>query len=408
LNGTLDNGDVYVICHGDADPAIKVHSDLQSSILNFNGNDAIGLAETNYAGGWTLIDSVGTDGTNAPAIGWDVAGTNAATADHTLIRKGTIRDGTTNWATSAGTTVSNSQWVVLPGDTITNLGFHGTAPEEPPFIMVEQDELTVLVHSHVTFNITVGDFNNDEITLSNDSPPPDGGIFTPSLNQVGTPILTNTFSWTPDTPGDYPVDYLATDDDGSVTSTVMIHVSGVLPPPERVWINEIHYEDSRLSAQEEDGVEIAGIAGVDLSTYRIYPYDGNDTWESAKTFTLSNTIPYLQGGYGTVWFDSPSSLENSEEGLALARIEGGVTTIVQFISYEGDGIAAANGPAQGFLSTDIGVSESSSTAPSNSLQLIGSGNVYADFSWTGPIADTRGAVNTGQTFKALPTLLVVQ
>ncbi|MEJ2599230.1 MAG: hypothetical protein P8Z00_12915 [Anaerolineales bacterium] len=48
--------------------------------------------------------------------------------------------------------------------------------------------------------------------------------------------------------------------------------------------------------------------------------------------------------------------------------------------------------------TDIGVSEDSSTAVGDSLQLTGTGLNYDQFAWSGPSAASFGAVNTGQFF----------
>lgn len=84
----------------------------------------------------------------------------------------------------------------------------------------------------------------------------------------------------------------------------------------------------------------------------------------------------------------------SPDGLALV-VPGGIT-VVQFLSYEGS-FTAMNGPASGMISVDILVKEELSQV-GQSLQLQGLGSEYADFSWAGPIANTRGAVNTGQTF----------
>jgi uncharacterized repeat protein (TIGR01451 family) len=56
-------------------------------------------------------------------------------------------------------------------------------------------------------------------------------------------------------------------------------------------------------------------------------------------------------------------------------------------------------------STDIGVSEPTTTLVGYSLQLQGTGSGYDDFTWGGPIAHTRDAVNTGQTFQtSAPTI----
>lgn len=58
---------------------------------------------------------------------------------------------------------------------------------------------------------------------------------------------------------------------------------------------------------------------------------------------------------------------------------------------------ATNGPANGITSTDIGVQELSTTPIGYTLQLIGSGIQYTDFTWSGPIANTMGLPYTGQT-----------
>jgi hypothetical protein len=59
---------------------------------------------------------------------------------------------------------------------------------------------------------------------------------------------------------------------------------------------------------------------------------------------------------------------------------------------------AADGPAVGMMSVDIGVSESGTTPIDQPLQLIGSGQSYEDFGWAAPQANTSAAINTGQAF----------
>ena len=72
-------------------------------------------------------------------------------------------------------------------------------------------------------------------------------------------------------------------------------------------------------------------------------------------------------------------------------------------------MTGTSGPALGVLSTDIGVSENSSTPVGNSLQLSGTGAQYADFAWLAPDVETPGNLNNGQTFgaAATPTHLAV-
>lgn len=122
LSGNLAYGEVYVIAHSSSVQTIKDKADLLDGICNWNGDDAVGLAK-DIAGTMTLIDAIGEDGVD-PDTGWDMAGTSNATKDHTLVRKSTICSPQTNWATSAGTGVDDSEWIVYASDTWTYLGSH--------------------------------------------------------------------------------------------------------------------------------------------------------------------------------------------------------------------------------------------------------------------------------------------
>ena len=175
---------------------------------------------------------------------------------------------------------------------------------------------------------------------------------------------------------------------------------------QNAWINEIHYDNT--GGDTNEGIEVAGRAGIDLSAYWVYPYDGDGTFETQKVKQLSGIVPKHQVSYGTVWCDGfLLGLENEQEGLALIHIAGSQTNVIQFLSYEGSSsLTAADGPAKGFIAEDIDVKEPGPI--DTSLQLIGSGNAYADFTWTGPIQHTRGAINTGQTFVPVPTLLLLR
>ncbi len=160
-----------------------------------------------------------------------------------------------------------------------------------------------------------------------------------------------------------------------------------------VFINEIHYDNN--GADSGEGVEIAGPAGTDLSTYSIVAYNGNGGI-SYNTVALSGTITDQQNGYGTVWFAISGLQNGAPDGMALVN---NGTTVVQFLSYEGS-FGAADGPASGMTSVDIGVAEAGTEAIGSSLQLSGTGNVYTDFTWQGSATATINTVNTGQTFSA--------
>ena len=161
-----------------------------------------------------------------------------------------------------------------------------------------------------------------------------------------------------------------------------------------VFINEIHYDNASTDVGE--AFEIAGPAGTNLTGWSVVLYNGNGG-ASYNTIALSGTIADQQGGFGTV---SPTPLPSngiqngSPDGLALVNAGGAV---VEFLSYEG-AFVAVGGPANGMLSTDIGVSEPGTTPIGNSLQLLGTGTMGGDFTWATTQPSTFGAVNTGQTF----------
>ncbi|MEN8164844.1 MAG: endonuclease, partial [Acidobacteriota bacterium] len=162
-----------------------------------------------------------------------------------------------------------------------------------------------------------------------------------------------------------------------------------------VFINELHYDNDGTDTGEF--VEIAGPAGTDLSGWSIAVYNGNGGGLSGNMspnpVSISGSIDDEGAGYGAVFFAIAGIENGAPDGLALVNNSG---TVIQFLSYEGSFTATA-GPAEGLTSTDIGVSESSSTLVGDSLQLKGGpGFVYEGFSWTAPSAESPGSINAGQ------------
>lgn len=108
LSGNLLDGATYVVAHN----IINVPgADLYDSIFcSWNGDDAVGLAK-DIAGTFTLIDAIGEEGPD-PGTRWPVAGDSNGTLDRRLTRKTNVCSPNTNWATSAGTNATNSEWIV--------------------------------------------------------------------------------------------------------------------------------------------------------------------------------------------------------------------------------------------------------------------------------------------------------
>ncbi|MGV6832098.1 MAG: hypothetical protein ACWA5P_11135, partial [bacterium] len=160
-------------------------------------------------------------------------------------------------------------------------------------------------------------------------------------------------------------------------------------PSNALWINEFHYDND--GGDTGEFVEIAGTAGIDLTGYSVVLYNGsNGTVYS--TISLSGSIDDEGSGYGALSFSQGGIQNGAPDGLAL--VEG--SNVLEFISYEGS-FTAVGGPADGMDSVDIGISEASSTPIGESLQRIGSGSQASDFSWIGPVAESPGSLNSGQS-----------
>lgn len=118
---SLLNNTTYVIANNSTD---VIGADLyNSNFASWNGDDAIGLFKNDV-----LIDVFGTPSFD-PGTGWSVAGVSNATVDKILIRKSSVSSPNTDWTSSAGTTVENSEWIVSDftystTNQTTNLGSH--------------------------------------------------------------------------------------------------------------------------------------------------------------------------------------------------------------------------------------------------------------------------------------------
>lgn len=163
---------------------------------------------------------------------------------------------------------------------------------------------------------------------------------------------------------------------------------------QNVFINEIHYDNTGTDAGE--AIEVAGPAGTNLTGWSLVLYNGTGG-AVYNTLALTGTIPDQQNGFGTLSFTYPvNGIQNgSPDGIALVN----GSTVVQFLSYEGT-FTAVGGPANGLLSTDIGVQEAGTEPVGQSLQLTGTGTTYGNFTWAVPTTATFGQINTGQTFAA--------
>ncbi len=73
----------------------------------------------------------------------------SATNEQTIVRKPSVLNGNTDWAASAGTDASNSEWLVFDQNVWDNLGFHNQGVDAPsvtissisPVFLTDQTEI---------------------------------------------------------------------------------------------------------------------------------------------------------------------------------------------------------------------------------------------------------------------------
>lgn len=163
------------------------------------------------------------------------------------------------------------------------------------------------------------------------------------------------------------------------------------------WINEFHYDNAGADAGEF--IEIAAAAGTDLTGWTLVLYNGSSSSRSVyNTLELSGVVADQQNGFGTISFGYPADgIQNgAPDGFALVDPSG---KVVEFLSYEGS-FTAANGPAAGLTSVQIGASETG-TASGTSIGRTGTGDEASDFSWALIADDTPGGINVGQSFSGV-------
>ena len=166
------------------------------------------------------------------------------------------------------------------------------------------------------------------------------------------------------------------------------------------FINEFHYDNAGPDVEEY--VEVAGLAGSDLSGWRLDFYNGTNG-QIYSSWSLSGIIADEGQGWGALSFSGGGLQNGTKDGIALVDSIG---TLIQFISYEGV-LTGTEGAAAGVTSEDVGIQETTSTPAGLSLQLSGSGTGWQDFSWTSD-SSSFGQLNLGQNFAvpAQPTTVV--
>ncbi len=283
-------------------------------------------------------------------------------------------------------------------DNIEIVGEAGVPPAGVPPVLSAIGNKTTLTNALLTFAVSATATDGDPVVMTVSNAP--GG------STFGTTNTAGTFTWAaPGPAGVYTVTFYAADDDGADSETITITVTNTPAGPGgggmqlNLWFNELHYDN--VGGDTNEGFEIAGPAGTDLSGYTVFLYDGT-TLTTYSNIPLSGVIPNQSNGYGVIWveaaYNAAGSLQNgTNDALALVYQSTGV---IQFIGYEGS-TTPVNGPAAGIPSINIGAQ--SSTAIGITLSLCGTGTNYAEMVATGgwqTNTQSRGAFSPCQVIPA--------
>lgn len=116
LSGTVAAGDVYVVCHGSADPTFLAQADATNSlVINFNGDDAMALA--NSGGILDVFGQIGVD----PGSAWPAGSCNSQNS--TLRRSSSLSCPSFDGASAFD---GSAEWTCHPINDATDLGSHTT------------------------------------------------------------------------------------------------------------------------------------------------------------------------------------------------------------------------------------------------------------------------------------------
>jgi len=169
-------------------------------------------------------------------------------------------------------------------------------------------------------------------------------------------------------------------------AVVGLPVPASAAPPSTPFVSEIHYDNA--GADTGEFVEVQLPAGTSSAGLTVVLYNGG----TGNTYDI-DALPAVSApadAPAVAVLDYPTDgLQNgAPDGLALVAGDG---TVLEFLSYEGT-MTAANGPAAGSTSTDIGQSETGTTPVGSSLARTSDPLV-----WAAPAPATKGVLNGGAT-----------
>ena len=354
---------------------LQIFSTLVAIICSSQASSAIFISEFHYDNtGGDVGEFVEISGdTGASLDGWSVVFYNGAngTSYRTLDFDGSFVFGTNSGCGAGGTLVRE-----LPTNGIQNGAPDGIA------LVDNNGNVIEFLSYEGQFSASNGPAN----TL----PSTNIGVSESSGTPIGHSLQLVNGVWsapTAETKGDCSTDVGSYNPTPPVVATPTPTPTPAATPTgtPSIFFSEFHYDNSGTDINE--AIEISGPTNLSLTGWSVALYNGANS-SLYNTINLSgSTISAAgcgtSGGVIVIHFPSNGLQNGAPDGFALIDDNG---SVVEFISYEGS-LTAVNGPASGLTSINVGVSESSSTLTTESIQLING-------TWAAPSANTFGSCST--------------
>lgn len=151
------------------------------------------------------------------------------------------------------------------------------------------------------------------------------------------------------------------------------------------YISEIHYRNAGPDANEFVEVICKEASAEFVRDFKVFFYGSSGEFYASRRLSAFS-VESCEGGicYAVLAASSGDRFQqDSGSGIALVDAS---DRLIEFLTYGGS-TTGTNGPAEGFTSVDIGVEETEDSSSTDSLQR------QTDGTWTGPIPNTRGAMN---------------
>jgi len=266
LSGTLENNEVFIVCHNSASDEIQNIADATSSVCNFNGNDAVALFKNGDP-----VDIIGNIDSDED---WG--------KDVTMVRKDFIFGPTTNY--------SEEDWDLYDQDTFSYLGSHVFSGSADPLIIVSSPNGGEVWEQGTTHNITWSSLNfegNVRISLEMVDEDRDREILIEDTENDGIwewsiPIDQQIDDWYV-----IMIEGVNPDDPFDSSDNVFSIIEPI--PVEELTIYEIQYSETGTSPYEGSLIRTTGV--VTAAFYNsFYIQDGTGAWNGICVYPGSEEV----------------------------------------------------------------------------------------------------------------------